>query len=376
MPLQVLFHSPRRCTPTSHSLDSLHLALISPSKFMFLGIEIGGTKLQLGVGTGQGQIVELVRRDVVPKHGAAGILDQIESAAAGLLQKHRIERVGIGFGGPVDSATGLTTKSHQITGWDSFPLADWCRERLDLEVALANDCDAAALAEARLGAGATAGSVFYITVGTGIGGGFVVGSRLHGTARPAVAEIGHLRPGLNAHRAEMTVESLASGPAIAAAAYARMTGQVSHSLETIRGTLVHPNHEQVRQRLADVKDSEQEFIDELAERCGGDAERLTAKVVAQAAADGNEIARLVLDHACQALGWAIAQAITLLAPEIIVVGGGVSLIGEHLFFQPLRAEVARYVFPPLAGSYRIVPAALGELAVVHGAIALAAQQGS
>ncbi len=343
---------------------------------MFLGIEIGGTKLQLGVGAGQGQIVELVRRDVVSTHGAAGILQQIESAAGGLLHKHRITRVGIGFGGPVDAASGLTTKSHQISGWDSFPLADWCRERLGLELALANDCDAAALAEARLGAGSAAASVFYVTVGTGIGGGFVVDGRLHGAARPAVAEIGHLRPGLNAQRPEMTVESLASGPAIAAAAYARMTGQVSHSLEAIRGTLVHPNHEEVRQRLADVKDTEQEFIDELAERSGGDAERLTAKVVAQAAADGNEIAREVLDHACQALGWGIAQVVTLLAPEVIVVGGGVSLIGEHLFFQPLRAEVARYVFPPLAGSYRVVPAALGELAVVHGAIALAAQQGS
>ena len=105
--------------------------------------------------------------------------------------------------------------------------------------------------------------------------------------------------------------------------------------------------------------------------CGNDTERLTAKLVAQAAADGNEIARQVLDHACQALGWAMAQVITLIAPEIVIVGGGVSLIGEQFFFMPLRAEVARYVFPPLAGSYRIVPAGLGELAVVHGAIALA-----
>ena len=88
--------------------------------------------------------------------------------------------------------------------------------------------------------------------------------------------------------------------------------------------------------------------------------------------DGNQIARQVLDHACQALGWGIAQVITLIAPEVIVVGGGVSLIGEQFFFMPLRAEVARYVFPPLARSYKIVPAGLGELAVVHGAIALAA----
>jgi glucokinase len=151
-----------------------------------------------------------------------------------------------------------------------------------------------------------------------------------------------------------------------------MTGQISRPLETIRGPLVHPNHQQIQQRLADVQDAEQEPIADLAARCDNNPEQITAKLVAQAAADGNEIAREVLDHACQALGWAIAQVVTLVAPEVIVVGGGVSLIGEPLFFIPLRAAVSRYVFPPLAGSYRIVPATLGELAVVHGAIALAA----
>ena len=99
----------------------------------------------------------------------------------------------------------------------------------------------------------------------------------------------------------------------------------------------------------------------------------TGGTMAQAAAEGNAIAAEVLDHACQVLGWAIAQAITLAAPEVIVVGGGVSLIGEQFFFAPLRSEVARYVFPPLAGSFRLVPAGLGELAVVHGAVALAAE---
>jgi glucokinase len=340
---------------------------------MYLGIEIGGTKLQLGVGDGAGgEFAALVRHDVDARRGAAAILEQIETSAAGLLQKHAVKRIGFGFGGPVDSAGGVVTKSHQVAGWDDFPLARWCRESLGKPAVIGNDCDVSALAEARFGAGRGAGSVFYVTVGTGIGGGLVVGGKLHGGGRPAASEIGHLRPGLNADRPEMTVESLAAGPAIAAAMIARMTGQVSRPLDRLRGPLAHPNRQQVKQRLADVQDAEQEFIADLTQRCGGNHERLTARMVAQAAADGNDLARQVLDHACQALGWAIAQVITLVAPEAVVVGGGVSLIGEQFFFMPLRAEVARYVFPPLAGSFRIVPAGLGELAVVHGAISLAA----
>jgi glucokinase len=340
---------------------------------MYLGIEIGGTKLQFGVGDSRGpELAALVRDDIDARRGAVGILEQIERSAGALLAKHAIERIGIGFGGPIDSASGIVTKSHQVAGWDGFPLVRWCRETLGKPALIGNDCDVSAIAEARHGAGRGAGSVFYVTVGTGIGGGFVVDGRLHGSGRPAASEIGHLRPGLAADRAEMTVESLASGPGIVAAASARITGQVSRPLDTIRGPLEHPNRQQVRQRLADVEDAEQEFIADLVSRCGGDTDRLTAKLVAQAAADGNDIARHVLDHACQALGWAIAQVITLSAPEVVVIGGGISLIGEQFFFMPVRAEVARYVFPPLAGSYRIVPAGLGELAVVHGAIALAA----
>jgi len=82
----------------------------------------------------------------------------------------------------------------------------------------------------------------------------------------------------------------------------------------------------------------------------------------------------VLEHATQVLGWAIAQVITLVAPEVVVIGGGVSLIGDLFFFDPVREEAARYVFPPLLHSYRILPAQLGELAVVQGALALAGRK--
>ena len=79
-------------------------------------------------------------------------------------------------------------------------------------------------------------------------------------------------------------------------------------------------------------------------------------------------------RATRTYGWAIAQMITLLSPEVVVVGGGVPLAGEDLFFAPLRQEIDRYVFPPLRGTYRIVPAELGEAVVVHGALVLARAQ--
>jgi glucokinase len=282
-----------------------------------------------------------------------------------------VARIGIGFGGPVDTAAGRVTISHQVDGWRDFELAAWCRRTLGVPAVLGNDCDSAALAEARYGAGAGRQTLFYVTVGTGIGGGFVKQSILHGAGRPASAEIGHLRPGLHADRPDATVESLASGLGIADTARRRLTGEVAvpfpGELPGTRRPRGHGSDEPwVAQRW------EEECRRDLLERAGGNLENVTARLVGQAAADGNQLAVEVLDRSCQVLGWAVAQMITLLAPEVVVVGGGVSLLGEELFFAPLRDAVRRYVFPPLAESYEIVPAALGEWVVVHGAIALAA----
>jgi glucokinase len=289
-----------------------------------------------------------------------------------LLQRFEISRLGIGFGGPVDSAAGRVIISHQVDGWEDFPLAAWCRNTLGVPTVLGNDCDSAALAEARYGAGRGKATVFYVTVGTGIGGGFVRDGALHGAGRPAVAEIGHLRPGLHAESPEITVESLASGLGIAEAAKARISEDVAVPFAAKPRLTASGGLRVVAEETVGAEEFEDECRRDLLDRAGGDLERVTAKLVGQAAADGNALAVEVLEHSSRVLGWAIAQVITLLAPEVVVVGGGVSLLGEELFFDPVRRAVREYVFPPLANSYEIVPAALGELVVVHGAIALAA----
>ncbi len=317
---------------------------------MFLGIEIGGTKLQFGVGAGDGTpLLTLTRRTVDPSAGAAGILEQIREAAARLAAAHSIRGIGVGFGGPVDGAKGRVRKSHHIAGWENFPLVDWLRRNLGLPAVLGNDCDLAALAESRIGAGRGKDSVFYVTVGTGVGGGYVVNGRIQGRGRPSVAEIGHLRPGLDAVAPERIVESFASGWSIAS--YARRSlGEGRSNMDRSGG------------RLRDL--------------CGADPAGLTAKLVAEAARSGDPVALAAFRRATRALGWAIAQVATLLSPEMVVIGGGVSRSGEELFFGPLRKEIRRYIFPPLAGSYQVVPAKLGETVVVEGALLLAGTEWS
>ncbi len=313
---------------------------------MLLGIEIGGTKLQLGVGAGNGVLVDLVRLNVDPSPGAEGILRQIATAGRELVAKHGVTAAGFGFGGPVDTSRGVAVKSHHVRGWDGFPLADWCGRELGVRAVIENDCDAAALAEARYGAGRGANPVFYVTVGTGIGGGLVVDGRIYRGSGHGAAEIGHLRPGLDCDDPEAIVEASSAGWGIAATAVRWLADEQRFS-------------------VADRKS--------LLAACEQDPAQLNARMVAEAAAAGSPLAGAVMDRALQTLGWAIAQALTLTSPQVVVIGGGVSLSGEQQFFTPLREHVARYIFPPLREKYRIVPAALGEEVVVHGALAAAAE---
>ncbi len=311
---------------------------------MFLGIEIGGTKLQLGVGTGDGPpLAALERLDVEPQHGAEGIRRQIEEAARPLIERYGVTRIGIGFGGPVDSGRGRVIVSHQVEGWQDFPLVEWCQKTLGLPTLLANDSDSAGLAEARFGGGKGHRVVFYNNIGSGIGGALVIDGQLYQGGGGVASEIGHLRPGLDAERPDQDLESIASGWAITA--YAR--------------------------QLIDQGGFNSEVTADLVARCEGAIERLDTKTLAQAAEAGNPLALAVWDRACCAVGWALAQTITLLAPNVVVMGGGVALAGEAVFLGPLRRYVDRYAFPPLLGTYRIVPAALGEEVVVHGVLAMA-----
>ena len=324
---------------------------MAPNQPPVLGIEIGGTKLQLGIGPGDGTLLAIERFKVEPNRAALGILEQIEAAFSPLIEKAGLTRaqiraIGVGFGGPVDCSRGCIQKSYQIDGWDDFPLTDWIRERLGISsVALENDADVAGLAECRFGAGCGYSPVVYITVGSGIGGALIVDDRIYRGAGRGATEIGHLRVPY-CEGADVTwreLELVASGWAIAAAA-----------------------KDIVQQKL---QRKQTDWV--VLARAGFDPAQITAAMVADAAAAGDGDAAAILDRARLSFAFALTQTIALLAPRRIVIGGGVSLIGENDWFEPIRQITARDVFPPFRGQYDIVPATLGEAVVVHGALAIA-----
>ena len=137
---------------------------------MYLGIEIGGTKLQLGVGLGDGSpLVELQRATINPAAGATAILTSIESMSRGLIDRYHPKAIGIGFGGPVDAKTGRTINDQSMSKVGTiFRWRSWSHRQLDTADGGTNDADTAGLAEALFGAGRGKRVVFYITVGSGV----------------------------------------------------------------------------------------------------------------------------------------------------------------------------------------------------------------
>ncbi len=313
---------------------------------VLLGIEIGGTKLQLGLGRGDGQLLALERRKIEPSLGASAILGQVQDAYSGLLDSAGIGRgevraAGIGFGGPVDAARGRIRTSFQVEGWTDFPLSEWVLHNLAIPaVQLENDADTAGLAEASLGAGVGISPLIYMTIGSGIGGALILDGQIYRGCGLGALEIGHLRVPDGCDAREIPeLEQVASGWGIARQA---------------REWASDPGHGWG-----------------VLDRAGENPDAITTEMVARAAREGDAAAWQILQRAHRALAHAICQAVALLGPRRIILGGGVSLIGEDHWFSPIRTLVDATVFAPFRGSFDIVPAALGEEVVVHGALTLA-----
>lgn len=314
----------------------LHSAFFLLHYLMMLGLEIGGTKLQLVLGDEAGKICERRKLPVDAARGAAGIRQQIEGALPELLRGRRPLRAGVGFGGPVDWKTGRICRSHQIEGWSEFDLGGWLRQVAGTPVVVDNDANVAALGEAIHGAGVGFNPVFYVTLGSGVGGGLVVDSRIYHGAKPGEAEIGHVR--LDRHGT--IVEARCSGWAVDA-----------------------------RIRELRIREPEGVLARLTGQTVGGEAKHLAA-----AWRQGDAAARRLLQETAEDLAFGLSHVVHLFHPETIVLGGGLSGVGE-----PLRASVESALPPFMMEAFapgpRIALAGLGEDAVPVGALELARLSG-
>jgi glucokinase len=235
----------------------------------------------------------------------------------------------------------VVTTPPNLPGWRSVPLRQWIQDELGLPTALENDANAAALAEHRFGAGRSTKHMIYVTASTGIGGGFILNGELYNGATGGAGEIGHmtiLPQGPHCGCGNRgCLEALASGRAIA---------------------------REARER---VKCGVPTLIADLAE---GDPDRISAKLVAQADAQGDIEAQEILDEAMTYLGVGMANLVNLFNPELIVIGGGLTKMGERLF-DPVRRIVDRRAFRTAAQVVKVVPAQLGDDVGVLGAAAVA-----
>jgi glucokinase len=305
-----------------------------------IGIEIGGTKLQAVLGDATG-CVRARRRMAAPQQaGGEAIRRALPELVADLLgaagmRLAEVTAIGVGFGGPLDAATGQVLRSFQVNGWDGFPLRQWAQETWGLPTAVANDAATAGLAEARLGAGCGMSRVFYITVGSGVGGGWIVDGRIDNGQGLGMAELGHTWVADPQSGRPVELESICSGWSIGR-----------------------------RARLAAANE-----LSILPEMAGG-LEGIDARAVYAAAETGDRLALRILHETTRALGLALANIAALFHPQAIILGGGVALMGP-LFWDPLQGEFARRLLPPFGPGVRLVPSALGEDAVPVGGLCLA-----
>ncbi len=249
--------------------------------------------------------------------------------------------IGVSFGGPVDARRGLVHLSYHVSGWDNTPLSEMLRAEFGVPVAVDNDGNVAALGEWRWGAGQGCGSLLYVTVSTGIGGGWVLGGRIYGGADGMAGEIGHVlvRPGgaRCACGKRGCLEAEASGLAIARVAQERLAAEAGAG----------------------------EMLRALA---GGSPAVPTAEHVARAAERGDSLAAAVLEQAAAALGTGLGAAINLMNPERVVLGGGVTRSGAR-YWQTIRETARAHALPLTRVDIR--PAGLADDAPLWGAAALA-----
>jgi glucokinase len=314
-----------------------------------VGVDLGGTNIVVGlVPIEGGEVLGLRTLPTESLHGAKFVVDRIvrmvrqavdEVLAAEGGTREQVAGVGIGSPGPLDRATGTVINTPNL-GWRNFPLRDLIAQGTGFAATLDNDANCATYGEWWLGAGREVNTLIGLTLGTGIGGGIVLDGEIYHGCSDVAGEIGHTTIDSTGRKCKCgnygCLEAYASGPAIAARAVEGMEAGVESM---------------------------------LTELVGGRLEDITAATVYEGAVAGDAYATEVMKDTAKFLGAGIANVINLLNPEMIVITGGVTRAGEHLF-GPLRAEVRRRAFRSAEERCQIVSGQLPGTAGVIGAAAV------
>lgn len=320
------------------------------SKYL-VGVDLGGTNIVVGALAEDGSDVLALRSEPTrADQGADAVVDRIvrmidtviaETIAQTGARRDDMIGIGVGAPGPLDRARGIVVTTPNL-GWTNFPLRDAIAERTRLPVRIDNDANCATLGEWWLGAAQGARNVIGMTIGTGIGGGVILGGRLYHGSSDVAGEIGHATIDITGRRCKCgnygCLEAYASGPSIADRAREALTDDDSLMV-----------------RLA-----------------GGDASRITAATVYEAAKRGDDVALDVVRETSRFLGAGVANLLNIFNPDVVVICGGVTQAGETLF-APLRREVRKRAFKSAVDACDIVPGVLVAAGVV-GAVAAYKQQ--
>jgi glucokinase len=312
-----------------------------------LGVDIGGTKVAVGLVDRSGKILTQGRKPMVANgtaeaalHAVTEAIDSISAAAGGGIQS-----IGICAPGPLDPKSGIVLNPPNLPCWRNFPLAEKIKSIYNLPVKVDNDANAAALAETRWGAARGYRYVFYATIGTGIGTGIVFDGRIYHGNTGSAGEGGHVSIDYNGPVCGCgkrgCIEILAAGPAIGARARAKFAASSRPSV------------------ILDLAD--------------GNVAGITSELVGKAYAAGDPLAREILLETVELLAPWVGNIIDLLDPDVLIMGGGVAAMLSP-FFDEIKNRLPRWCVNPNASDIPLVMAHYGADAGIAGGAALCAEE--
>jgi glucokinase len=321
------------------------------SKKLYIGVDLGGTSMRAGVIAKDGTLLALEKRKTHPELGAAGVLERLiktinDAAKTSGVKMKDIDGIGIGVPGPIDSTKGVVRLAVNLgKDWNNYPLANKVVAELGVPTYVDNDVRVGATGEFTYGAGRDVQDMVAVFVGTGIGGGIILGGKLRSGFRGGAGEVGH------------TIVAADNG-------IIGKTGQPG----TVEPLASRTGMEAKIKAL--IASGRKSVVPELMESLGGG--RLTSSVIVAALKANDAVMKETLIYAQHILGLLAANIVNILDPEMIVIGGGVTERLGDKFVSPIRQTAyANFINKNNSRLVKILPAALKDASGVVGAAVLA-----